>query len=281
MTIVENVHRIKEGVRNAFTSITNKGVTVPAGSRAEDLAELIDVISTGTDVSDTTATADKVLEGSEFYGADGVKTEGTMIDNSDWDDVTLLPSESIVIPMGYHSGTGSVIARANNAFVNLTTRGSAIDLGESNIIRWVGTNSVPNRNTTTYRYDSDSPYFVDLGVDNEVRYVDASSVAGISNPELVYNDTTNTDYQFTLEPNVGYLFTVYAYYNSSTGSSSASISFSDTPDISLPLELCNTTRAKVYIAIARTTRDDIVVTLSATRSTGAANASGKSIYKLS
>ena len=47
MSIQSEITRISGNVSNAFTAITNKGVTVPAGSTSDDLADLISQISGG------------------------------------------------------------------------------------------------------------------------------------------------------------------------------------------------------------------------------------------
>ena len=100
MSIQSEITRISGNVSDAFTAITNKGVTVPAGSTSDDLADLISQISgggggaisivdtpdaaggtvrtiTAVDISDTTAVAGDVAQGKYFYTADGTKTAGT------------------------------------------------------------------------------------------------------------------------------------------------------------------------------------------------------------
>ena len=45
MSIQSEITRISGNVSDAFTAITNKGVTVPAGSTSDDLADLIGQIT--------------------------------------------------------------------------------------------------------------------------------------------------------------------------------------------------------------------------------------------
>lgn len=61
------------------------------------------------DVSGVTATAAQVLDGSVFVDAEGIATEGTMVNNGakalTMDGLTV---DSVTIPEGYHNGTGTV-----------------------------------------------------------------------------------------------------------------------------------------------------------------------------
>lgn len=49
MSIQSEITRISGNVSDAFTAITNKGVTVPAGSKSDNLAYLILQIASGVD----------------------------------------------------------------------------------------------------------------------------------------------------------------------------------------------------------------------------------------
>jgi len=58
-----------------------------------------------------------------------------------------------------------------------SSRGSALDMGATNNLRYVNTNGVPNSNSGTYTYGSGSTGgTVDLGATNSYRYVNASNV---------------------------------------------------------------------------------------------------------
>lgn len=66
--------------------------------------------ASGADVSDATATASNVLAGKTFYaGADDDIKTGSMVDNGTWSK-TLSPGDSVTVPGGYHSGSGTVKA---------------------------------------------------------------------------------------------------------------------------------------------------------------------------
>ena len=175
-TLLENVTRIKNGVADCITSVINKGVTVPTGTKVDELSPYIDAISTGTDVSDTTATADKVLDNYYFYTASGVRTEGTMNDNADWGTPNgLEPNQYRIVPKGYHSGTGQVYAKPNTGTVTIEDK-TMTDLGIDNLVRYVDTSLVPNVNTDTYHFAEAQEYFADAGLSNSVRYIDAEEV---------------------------------------------------------------------------------------------------------
>lgn len=68
------------------------------------------------DITDTTAEANKVLDGYYFYGRDGVKTEGSCTYNADTSDATAAASEILYGETAYVNGskvTGSMPNRGS------------------------------------------------------------------------------------------------------------------------------------------------------------------------
>ena len=101
MSIQSEITRISGNVSDAFTAITNKGVTVPAGSTSDDLADLISQISgggggaisivdtpdsaggtirtiTAVDISEDTVTAAHLEQGYTAHDAEGNAITGTL-----------------------------------------------------------------------------------------------------------------------------------------------------------------------------------------------------------
>ena len=79
---------------------------------ADDFPSRIEAISTGIDISDTTATAADVLEGAYFYEADGTKTEGSIVSNGATGGTISTQGGTYSIPTGYTTG-GTVTANIN------------------------------------------------------------------------------------------------------------------------------------------------------------------------
>lgn len=74
-TQIARLQTIKAQIQNA---LVNKGVTGANTHNMENFADDIESITTGIDISDTTATAEHVETGYQFYGADGVKKDGEL-----------------------------------------------------------------------------------------------------------------------------------------------------------------------------------------------------------
>ena len=72
------------------------------------------------DITDTTALADKVLDGYYFYGRDGVKTEGTCTYNADTSDATATASDILSGASAYVNGNKINGAMVNNGSVSGT-----------------------------------------------------------------------------------------------------------------------------------------------------------------
>ena len=93
------------------------------------------------DVSDVTATAEKVLAGSKFVDAEGNEVEGAMVDYTNAESIAPLSVErsSYTIPEGYHDGKQTIhVARGGVAYATPSKKrqvieGSYVDNGEGNL----------------------------------------------------------------------------------------------------------------------------------------------------
>lgn len=72
------------------------------------------------DITDTTATAATVLEGSSFYGRDGVKTAGTCTFDADTGDATALAAEVLSGSTAYVNGTKITGSMPNRGAITAT-----------------------------------------------------------------------------------------------------------------------------------------------------------------
>ena len=86
-SIIEDLLYLKANASGTVTlvelikEIINNGdytYDAPSGQAYNKVSIKVNVPSTGVDVSDTTATADKVLSGFYFYNSTGSKTQGTI-----------------------------------------------------------------------------------------------------------------------------------------------------------------------------------------------------------
>lgn len=89
-------------------AIRTKGGTSSTLLYPTGFVTAINNISTGTDVSDTTATAGKVLDDYYFYTASGVRTEGTMTNRGAVTGTISTKAGTYTIASGYHNGSGTV-----------------------------------------------------------------------------------------------------------------------------------------------------------------------------
>lgn len=118
-----------------------------------------------------------VLLNKTFSNDDGVDKVGTMPNNGAVSPTALSPNGSYTIPEGYHNGNGVVTASPNTGTYSPITRDAALDMGISNLNRYVNTNGVPNSNNETYTFASgDTGGTKDLGENNTYRYVNATNV---------------------------------------------------------------------------------------------------------
>ena len=72
------------------------------------------------DITDTTAEANKVLDGYYFYGRDGVKTEGSCTYNADTSDATASASEILYGETAYVNGSKVTGSMPNRGAISAT-----------------------------------------------------------------------------------------------------------------------------------------------------------------
>lgn len=103
-------------------AIRTKGGTSASLSFPSGFVSAIGDISTGTDVSDTTASAGDVLSGKYFYTSDGTKTQGSIATKSS-SDLTV-SGATVTAPAGYYSSSASASV-TSGTITNNTSGGTS------------------------------------------------------------------------------------------------------------------------------------------------------------
>lgn len=120
MSIADEIQRLQDAKSDIKTAIENKGVTVPSTAKLDTYNSYINSITTGTDVSNTTATESDVLHPEYFYNSSGTRVQGTMANNGSLGTTTLTKSNSSkTIPAGYTSGGTVKISTTNLSAGNI------------------------------------------------------------------------------------------------------------------------------------------------------------------
>lgn len=134
LTAVANAIRAKGG--------TSAQLVYPAG-----FVSAIDAIQTGTDVSDTTATAADVLSGKYFYNASGTKTQGSIASKTSSDLTS--SGATVNVPAGHYASAASKTIASGSATTPATTITAApsISVNASGLI--TATNSKTQNVTPT------------------------------------------------------------------------------------------------------------------------------------
>ncbi|GEM_PF-2284275 len=154
--ITELFTNVSDGKALVASAITDKGVPTDAEDTFAEMADNIEAIQTGPNTSDATAVAGDILAPKTAYGAAGTKLTGTLALSGSAGDVDVLATKTyystdaktkrtgamvnrgamtltpgpvdVVIPAGYHNGTGkvpAVVVPADKVLAGTTIAGTA------------------------------------------------------------------------------------------------------------------------------------------------------------
>ena len=94
-------------------------------------------------VTGVTATADKVLTGSDFVDAEGNVVSGTMANNGAQAKVLTTADPSVTIKQGYHDGTGAVSIVPEDKAVTPTKEAQVVAASEGKVLNEVTVAAIP------------------------------------------------------------------------------------------------------------------------------------------
>ena len=133
MSIKSEITRLQNAKTAIATAIKNKGVSVPTGTKLDEMSSLINNISTGTSTSDATAIASDVLQGKTAYNATGKITgtiasySGEHTDGAEEGTAGIFPSGTLNVTQ---VGTYDVTNYASATF-SVTTQTKSVTAGTS------------------------------------------------------------------------------------------------------------------------------------------------------
>lgn len=184
LTSVANAIRTKGG--------TSASLVYPTG-----FVSAIEAISSGTDVSDTTATAGDVRTGKYFYTSAGVKTQGTIADQAA-QTITPTTTDQTIASGKYLTGAQTIKGDANLVAANIAKDVTIFGVtgtheggggGGGTMTAYSASNTpAPSNYKLTFTGVTKEPlaFFVnsnttnDMGNENQI-----TQIAGIKNPESV------------------------------------------------------------------------------------------------
>ena len=97
------------------------------------------------DVTNVTATADKVLDGSVFVDSDGAEIEGTMPNNAAVSKTLDTATTSYTVPAGYHNGSGKVNIVTEEKSVTPTESAQNITPASGKVLSKVSVAAIPTK----------------------------------------------------------------------------------------------------------------------------------------
>ena len=157
------------------------------------------------DITGTTATADKVLVGSKFIGAEGVEVEGSMVNNGAVEQVLDVTTTSYTVPVGYHNGEGAVSIVLEEKSATPTEAEQVISASSGKVLKAVTVAPIP------------SSYAVVTGVDVEAAEVLVGKTYVNADGEEVVGTMPNIGAQNKTLTTADASVTISAGYHDGTG----------------------------------------------------------------
>ncbi len=154
LTISNNTYYVPEGYHNGdgMISVFSIGRTVTP-TKEEQLVKSDDAFLTRVtvnpipneyqDVTKVTATADKVLTGSDFVNAAGAVVSGTMPNNGAVSKTLNTTTTSYTVPAGYHNGSGKVSITTETKSVTPTKSAQDITPTSGKVLSKVSVAAIP------------------------------------------------------------------------------------------------------------------------------------------